>query len=164
MPTSICVHQPDRTFLLKRRFRRKWKQAVRRHPQVAAVDRFRNFTLPYREGLVTLGAGDFTVSDGARQAADQRTFWQCGSPSRSDWPGCCRCFREFFSEAFRSTWRSRNSHDARRGERLSRCRGLLRLFERSRGHRHGPDNACQILWAHGAYEPDDLFAAGRLGR
>ena len=37
------------------------EQAVRRHPQVAAVDRFRNFTLPYGEGLVTLGAGDFTV-------------------------------------------------------------------------------------------------------
>jgi putative ABC transport system permease protein len=37
------------------------EQAVRRHPQVAAVDRFRNFTLPYGDGLVTLGAGDLTV-------------------------------------------------------------------------------------------------------
>jgi len=35
--------------------------AVRRHPAVAAVDRFRNFTLPYGEGVVTLGAGDFEV-------------------------------------------------------------------------------------------------------
>jgi putative ABC transport system permease protein len=35
--------------------------AVRRHPEVAGVDRFRNFTLPYGEGLVTLGAGDFNV-------------------------------------------------------------------------------------------------------
>lgn len=34
---------------------------VRRHPQVAGVDRFRNFTLPYGDGLVTLGAGDFNV-------------------------------------------------------------------------------------------------------
>src|SRR5262245_7736996 len=37
------------------------EEAVRRHPQVAGVDRFRNFTLPYEEGLVTLGAGDFDV-------------------------------------------------------------------------------------------------------
>ena len=37
------------------------EEAVRRHPQVADVDRFRNFTLPYGEGLVTLGAGDFNV-------------------------------------------------------------------------------------------------------
>jgi putative ABC transport system permease protein len=37
------------------------EEAVRRHPQVAGVDRFRNFTLPYAEGLVTLGAGDFNV-------------------------------------------------------------------------------------------------------
>jgi len=37
------------------------EEAVRRHPQVAGVDRFRNFTLPYGEGLVTLGAGDFNV-------------------------------------------------------------------------------------------------------
>ena len=37
------------------------EEVVRRHPQVAAVDRFRNFTLPYADGLVTLGAGDFNV-------------------------------------------------------------------------------------------------------
>lgn len=37
------------------------EETVRRHPQVAGVDRFRNFTLPYEEGLVTLGAGDFEV-------------------------------------------------------------------------------------------------------
>jgi putative ABC transport system permease protein len=37
------------------------EEAVRQHPQVAGVDRFRNFTLPYGEGLVTLGAGDFNV-------------------------------------------------------------------------------------------------------
>ncbi|MCI0623322.1 MAG: ABC transporter permease [Acidobacteria bacterium] len=37
------------------------EEAVRRHPQVAGVDRFRNFTLPYDDGLVTLGAGDFSV-------------------------------------------------------------------------------------------------------
>jgi putative ABC transport system permease protein len=35
--------------------------AIRRHPQVAAVDRFRNFTLPYGDGVITLGAGDFEV-------------------------------------------------------------------------------------------------------
>jgi putative ABC transport system permease protein len=35
--------------------------AVRRHPQVAGVDRFRNFALPYGDGLITLGAGDFNV-------------------------------------------------------------------------------------------------------
>ena len=35
--------------------------AVRRHPQVAGVDRFRNFTLPYGDELITLGAGDFEV-------------------------------------------------------------------------------------------------------
>jgi len=37
------------------------EEAVRRHPQVMAVDRFRNFTLPYGDSLVTLGAGDFSV-------------------------------------------------------------------------------------------------------
>jgi len=37
------------------------EEIVRRHSQVAGVDRFRNFTLPYGEGLVTLGAGDFSV-------------------------------------------------------------------------------------------------------
>jgi putative ABC transport system permease protein len=37
------------------------EEAVRRHPQVAGVDRFRNFTLPYGDSLVTLGAGDFNV-------------------------------------------------------------------------------------------------------
>ena len=37
------------------------EEAVLRHPQVAGVDRFRNFTLPYGEGLVTLGAGDFNI-------------------------------------------------------------------------------------------------------
>lgn len=37
------------------------ERVVRRHPQVAGVDRFRNFTLPYGDGLVTLGAGDFNV-------------------------------------------------------------------------------------------------------
>jgi len=37
------------------------EETVRRHPQVVGVDRFRNFTLPYEEGLVTLGAGDFDV-------------------------------------------------------------------------------------------------------
>src|SRR5262245_9666994 len=37
------------------------EEAVRRHPQVAGVDRFRNFTLPYGDGLITLGAGDFNV-------------------------------------------------------------------------------------------------------
>jgi putative ABC transport system permease protein len=37
------------------------EETVRRHPQVTGVDRFRNFTLPYGDGLVTLGAGDFNV-------------------------------------------------------------------------------------------------------
>ncbi len=31
------------------------------HPAVAAVDRFRNLNIPYGEGLVTLGAGEFSV-------------------------------------------------------------------------------------------------------
>lgn len=31
------------------------------HPTVAAVDRFRNFDLPYEDGLITVGAGDFNV-------------------------------------------------------------------------------------------------------
>ena len=35
--------------------------AAAAHPSVAAVDRFRNFDLSYREGLITLGTGDFTV-------------------------------------------------------------------------------------------------------
>lgn len=35
--------------------------AVLSHPAVADVDRFRNFTFPYGDGLVTLGAGDFDV-------------------------------------------------------------------------------------------------------
>ena len=37
------------------------EKAVRSHPQVTGVDRFRNFTLPYGDDLVTLGAGDFNV-------------------------------------------------------------------------------------------------------
>lgn len=34
---------------------------VRNHSRVAAVDRFRNFSLPYQGGLITLGAGEFDV-------------------------------------------------------------------------------------------------------
>lgn len=37
------------------------EEAVRSHREVIGVDRFRNFTLPFRDGLVTLGAGDFRV-------------------------------------------------------------------------------------------------------
>ncbi len=34
---------------------------IARHPAVAAIDRFRNFDLPYEDSLITLGAGDFEV-------------------------------------------------------------------------------------------------------
>ena len=34
---------------------------IARHPAVAAIDRFRNFDLPYEDELITLGAGDFEV-------------------------------------------------------------------------------------------------------
>jgi putative ABC transport system permease protein len=37
------------------------ERAVAAHPSVAAVERFRNFDVPYGEGLVTVGAGDFRV-------------------------------------------------------------------------------------------------------
>ena len=36
-------------------------RAVTTHPQVAAVDAFRNFDVPYAGGLVTLGVGEFSV-------------------------------------------------------------------------------------------------------
>jgi putative ABC transport system permease protein len=36
-------------------------RAVAAHPDVAAVDRFRNFDVPYDDGLVTVGSGDFDV-------------------------------------------------------------------------------------------------------
>jgi putative ABC transport system permease protein len=37
------------------------EQVVAAHPGVAAVDRFRNFDIPYEGGLVILGAGEFEV-------------------------------------------------------------------------------------------------------
>ncbi|HZN10911.1 MAG TPA: FtsX-like permease family protein [Blastocatellia bacterium] len=37
------------------------ERAVVAHPLVEAVDRFRNFDVPYEGGLVTLGAGDFST-------------------------------------------------------------------------------------------------------
>ena len=37
------------------------EQAVAAYPGVAAVDRFRNFDIPYEGGLVILGAGEFEV-------------------------------------------------------------------------------------------------------
>lgn len=37
------------------------EHVVASHPAVAAVDRFRNFDVPYADGLITLGAGDFNV-------------------------------------------------------------------------------------------------------
>jgi len=37
------------------------ERVVAAHPGVAAVDRFRNFDVPYEGGLVILGAGDFEV-------------------------------------------------------------------------------------------------------
>lgn len=36
-------------------------QIIREHPQVAAVDPFRNFDVPYENSLVTLGVGEFNV-------------------------------------------------------------------------------------------------------
>lgn len=36
-------------------------QTVTAHPQIAAVDSFRNFDVPYENSLVTLGVGDFSV-------------------------------------------------------------------------------------------------------
>jgi putative ABC transport system permease protein len=37
------------------------ERAVAAHPGVAAVDHFRNFDIPYEDGLVILGAGEFEV-------------------------------------------------------------------------------------------------------
>ncbi len=37
------------------------EEVVAAHPGVAAVDRFRNFDVPYEGGLVTIGGGDFVV-------------------------------------------------------------------------------------------------------
>ncbi len=37
------------------------ERVVSAHPQVAAVDRFRNFDLAYGDGVVTVGAGEFTI-------------------------------------------------------------------------------------------------------
>ncbi len=37
------------------------ESVVRQNPAVAGMDRFRNFTLPYGEGVITLGAGEFEV-------------------------------------------------------------------------------------------------------
>jgi putative ABC transport system permease protein len=37
------------------------ESVVASHPAVAAVDRFRNFDVPYEDGLITVGAGDFGV-------------------------------------------------------------------------------------------------------
>lgn len=37
------------------------ERAVAEHPSVVAVDRFRNFDVPYGDRLVTVGAGDFRV-------------------------------------------------------------------------------------------------------
>jgi putative ABC transport system permease protein len=37
------------------------EEIVTRHPDVVAVDRFRNFDLPYEEGLVTIGTGEFSI-------------------------------------------------------------------------------------------------------
>jgi putative ABC transport system permease protein len=37
------------------------EEAVTAHPGVTAVDRFRNFDVPYEGGLVTVGAGEFAV-------------------------------------------------------------------------------------------------------
>lgn len=34
---------------------------IRAHPSILAMDRFRNFDLPYEDALITLGAGDFAV-------------------------------------------------------------------------------------------------------
>ncbi len=34
---------------------------IRRHPSILAIDRFRNFDIPYEDALITLGAGDFNV-------------------------------------------------------------------------------------------------------
>ncbi|NBO63906.1 MAG: FtsX-like permease family protein [Acidobacteria bacterium] len=48
------------------------EEMVSTHPAVAAVDRFRNFDLPYGNGLVTIGTGEFTtlLSYGSLQFKD----------------------------------------------------------------------------------------------
>ncbi|MBS1806790.1 MAG: ABC transporter permease [Acidobacteria bacterium] len=37
------------------------EKLIVQHPAVAAIDRFRNFDLPYEDALITLGSGDFNV-------------------------------------------------------------------------------------------------------
>ena len=80
-------------------------------------------------GLVTLGAGDFNVLLEHGKLLIKEPSGQLEALREAIGAGRCRCVGEFFSEAFRSRRRSRNSHDAGRRQRLSRCRGLLRLFE-----------------------------------
>ncbi|HZS04942.1 MAG TPA: FtsX-like permease family protein [Blastocatellia bacterium] len=63
-------------------------EEVRAHPQVAAVDPFRNFDVPYEDSLITLGCGEFSVLLGrgnlmVKEPADWREALK-GMPGRDE--------------------------------------------------------------------------------
>ena len=141
--------------------------AVGTHPDVVAVDPFRNVDLVYDGNLVVLGAGTFDVVLDARRAAVQEP-----RPTRAmQLRRAIGTDAVIVSEAFANALSARRDGDTLtlptpQGAATVRDRGgLLRLRERSRRGRHGPRHASRKYF--GDLPPTrrrGLPAAGRRSR
>ena len=140
-------------------------EAVRAHPDVAAVDSFRNIDLVYEGNLVVLGAG--TVRRRARRTA------RCCSRRRPT--AARRCARAIgtesviVSEAFANATAPQPGDtltlaDAGRAAAVLRRRGLLRLRRRSRRDRDGPPHVRALLRRAAAHRHRRLSARRRRSR